>query len=114
MTLFSAERKVPDEVFDAIEERIDRLAVQWYHVKKKSELVRGFKEKDFDPTWDKLQHGFLMVMLTDPRTGASFRYATQLEKLPGVLDQFYVDIRDQVSKGPKASINGVQIKNMGA
>lgn len=90
MTLFSMERKVPEEVFDAIEDRIDRLAVQYYHVTKKSELEQGFKENDRDPTWDKLRHGFIMVMLKDPRTGSSFRYATHVEKLPGVLDQFYV------------------------
>ena len=114
MTLFSADKKVPEELFDAIEDRIERLAVQWYHITKKSELKKGFKEKDIPPTWDKLQHGYVMVMLTDPRSGASFRYATTIEKLPSVIDQFYVDIRDKKSKGPKAQINGVDIKNMGA
>eukprot|EP00039_Didymoeca_costata_P012226 m.175294 g.175294 ORF g.175294 m.175294 type:complete len:362 (-) comp15422_c0_seq2:39-1124(-) len=114
VTIFSATNTIPEDLDDAIESRLDRLVVALFHVKKKSDLKLGFKEKDFDPVWDQIQHGYYLLALKDPVSGVSQRVATQAHKFPVVIDQFFVDIRTsaEVKAKARAQINGKDVPNL--
>jgi len=106
-------RGVPDEVMDALEERDERQVTAIQYVSNKDDLAKGFKPADIAPTLDKIQHGFVMISLKDPRSGQGARYATTLNKLHQILDNFYIDIRDKPAKKARAKVNGKEIANLG-
>jgi len=112
ITIYSKEKGVPEDIMDAIEDRVNTQSTVIWHVKKKKDLSNGFKEKDFDDVWDKLNRGYLLVGCKDPKTGHSTRVAAPPQKFMTILDQFYADIRGRKIAGPKGSINGVPIRNM--
>ena len=52
---------------DGIEERVNSQSTVVYHIKKKSDLKAGFKPQDVDDVWDKLNRGYLIVAMKDPK-----------------------------------------------
>lgn len=51
---------------DAIEDRVNTQSTVIWHVKKKKDLSNGFKEKDFDDVWDKLNRGYASYLPSRP------------------------------------------------